>query len=117
MGTTAKGRIDLSIGGDSWAGFTFGSWGKARDWRLTTPNGQNLTAGELANLHAIALDLGYLQARNKELEGKMAGVTMALTQDESHLVRVALELLVRELPVRLGRRDASVRSNGLLRAV
>ncbi len=117
MANRPRGRIDLSIGGDSWAGFTFGSYGKAREWRISTPNGQALTAGDLLHVHANALDLGYLQVRNRELEAKQAGVTFALTPDESHLVRVALQVLARELPVQLGRRDARVKPEMLLRAV
>ncbi|MDP2787306.1 MAG: hypothetical protein Q8O79_04445 [Pseudomonadota bacterium] len=69
----------------------------------------------LANLRARLADLSYLQTRNREIESKLSGVAFALTPDESHLVRVALQLLVRELPVRLGRRDAGVRPERLLR--
>jgi hypothetical protein len=107
--------MSLSIGGDSWAGFTFGSFGRARDWRLHTPAGETLTADELVTLRARSIDLAYLQARNLELESKLAGAALALTPDEAQLVRVALQVLTRELPIRLGRRDATVRPEMLLR--
>jgi len=93
---------------------TFGSWGKAKEWRIYTPNGQHLVASDLLNTHANELDLGYLQVRNRILEEKQAGVALSLTPNESHLVRVALALLVREMPVQLGRRDANVLPEMLL---
>lgn len=115
MANRQRGRIDLSIGGESWAGFTFGSWGKAKEWRICTPNGLHLVPCDLLQVQANALDLDYLRVRNRLLEAKQAGVALSLTPDESQLVRVALELLTRELPVRLGRRDARVRPEMLLR--
>lgn len=86
--------------------------------RIETPNGQRLIAKDLLHVHANAnaLDLGYLQARNRLLEAKQAGgVALSLTPDESELVRVALQVLTRELPVRFGRRVANVRPEMLLR--
>lgn len=83
MENKKRGSIDLSIGGELWAGFTFWSWGKANDWRIFTPNGQSLFPADLMNVHANALDLGYLQVRNRELEAKQAGAAFSLSRDES----------------------------------
>lgn len=115
MQKTNKGRIDLSIGGESWHGFCFGSWGRAREWALMTPTGERLNADDLSDVRSRALDLDYLQVRNKLLEAKQAGVSFSLAPDEAQLVRVALQLLTRELPVQLGQRDAGVRPGKLLK--
>ncbi len=48
--------FDLSVGGPSWAGWFFGKWGRAREWRLHTPAGGNYTAGEVDGISANALD-------------------------------------------------------------
>jgi len=112
-----RGRISLAIGGESWEGFTFGSYGRARDWRITTPNGETIQADELSSLRARDHDLSYLQYRAADLAAKLAGASMAFSPDEAQLLRVALQLMLRELPVQLGRRDAGVRPGRLLRAV
>jgi hypothetical protein len=113
--TTKRGRIDLSAGGDSWAGFTFGSYGRAREWRIMTPAGETITAPELSNLRARDHDLTFLQSRSAELAAKLAGASMAFSPDEAQLLRVALQLMLRELPVQLCRRDARVTPAALVR--
>jgi hypothetical protein len=112
-----RGGIDLAIGGESWAGFKFQSYGKARDWRILTPAGDNIQAGELMALRGQLADLAFLQTFTKDQAAKLAGSTLAFTPDESHLVRVALQLILRELPVQLGRRDFQARPARLLRSV
>lgn len=112
----ARGRIDLAIGGDSWAGWRFGSWGKARDWRILAPDGTTLQAAELAALPQQVADLAYLQALAREQAAKLAGATLALSQDEAALLRVALAVLLRELPVQLGRREFRASPAMLVRA-
>jgi len=59
--------LDLSIGGPSWTGWAFCKWGKAREWRLHSPNGANYTAGELAELRPALLDADFLRMRLREL--------------------------------------------------
>lgn len=111
-----RGGIDMAMGGESWHGFKFQSYGKARDWRILTPTGDNIQAGDLATLRADLADLAYLKALARDQAAKLAGSSMSLTKDESHLVRVALQLLLREFPVQLGRRDYEARPARLLRA-
>lgn len=113
---TTRGRIDLSIGGPSWAGWRFGSWGKARDWRILGPDGSSFQAPELAALPGRLADLAYLDALAHDQAAKLAGAALALSADEAQLVRVALGVLLRELPVQLGRRDCRVRPAMLVRA-
>lgn len=114
---TNRGRIDLSIGGNSWAGWRFGSWGMARDWRILTPSGLSITAPEIESIPTRSADLAFLQSLSRDQAEKLSGSTLALTPDETALVRVAMQVLMRELPVQLGRRDAAVRPSGLLQAV
>lgn len=100
-----RGRIDLSPGGESWAGWYLGHYGRAREWRLHTPAGDAFTAGELADMRARALDLAYLQGEHRVLTAKLAGAAFHLEPDEVHVVRLALQAILRELPVQLGRRE------------
>lgn len=114
---TTRGRIDLSMGGPSWAGWRFGSWGKAKEWRILAPDGSTFQASQLAALPGQVADLGYLQTLAREQAAKLAGSSLAFTRDESALVRVALQLLLRELPVQIGRRDPGAVPGRLLQAV
>jgi len=60
--------FDLAAaGGASWVGWHFGPWGRARDWRLHAPDGASYTAGEIAQTRALAHEVCYLSARNREL--------------------------------------------------
>lgn len=113
---TRRGGLDLSIGGDSWAGWRFGSYGKARDWRILAPDGSTFQASELAALPHQVADLAYLQSLSREQAAKLAGATLALSQEEAALLRVALRVLLRELPDQVGRREGLARPAMLLRA-
>lgn len=113
---THRDRIELSIGGPSWAGWRFGSWGKARDWRILAPDGANFQAAELAALPGLRADVGYLQTLSRHQAAKLAGSALALTPEEAALLRVALAVLLRELPVQIGRQDAGVKPAMLVRA-
>lgn len=117
MTTIKRGACALSRGGESWAGFMFQSWGKARDWRLILPTGEALTADEIADVRRLQADLCYLHGEVSRLTAKASGVALAFTGDEAQLLRVALGVLLRELPVQLRRRDCRVTPGGLLRAV
>jgi len=81
--------------------------GRCREWRITTPNGETITAPELTDLRTRDHDLTYLQSRSSELAAKLAGSTMAFSPDEAHLLRAALQLMIRVLPVQIGRRGPS----------
>lgn len=60
--------INLDCGGESWTGWRFGKYGRAREWRLHAPNGCHYVASEVLALRAMAIDLDYLQQRVKLLE-------------------------------------------------
>lgn len=112
-----RGRIDLGMGGKSWTGFTFGSYGMAKEWQISTPNGETIQAVDLIRLYARDHDLYFLQAHAADLAAKLAGATMAFSPDEAQLIRVALQLMLREMPVHLGRRDARVKPSMLLKSI
>lgn len=112
-----RGGLDLSQGGPSWADFRFQSYGRAAEWRLITPNGEALTAAELLQVRAQSHSLAYLQGQVLDLTSRLAGSTASWSPDESHLIRVALQLLLREMPAQLGRRDAQASPSRLLQAV
>lgn len=117
-GRDSRRVISISgIAGPEWEGYELRSFGMARSLRLFTPSGVGLQAAELNGIREAREDLGYLQVKIRELEGKLEGSTASFSRDESHLLRVALEVLLRELPVQLGRRDNKVRSSMLLRGV
>lgn len=102
-------RVGLgAIGGPDWDGFSLVSFGRARSKRLETPDGYDLQAGELLGVRDDRHDLGFLRDRVAQLEAKLGGASLTLTPDESRLVRVALSLLVREMPGVLGARDCAV---------
>ena len=63
-----KCALNLSRGGESWSGWTFGPWGRAKEWRLHAPDGASYDACEIAELRARVLDLDYLQVRVRQLE-------------------------------------------------
>lgn len=110
-----RGGLDMAIGGDSWAGFRFASWGTARDWRILTPSGLSITAPEVEAIPSRSADLAFLQSLSRDQAAKLAGSAMALSPDEAQLVRVALRVLLRELPVQVGRRDGRVKPAMLVR--
>lgn len=110
------GRIDLeAAAGPDWAGFYLTPFGRAKSLRLETPDGYTLQARELINIDQDRLDLGYVKARLVDMEAKVGGATATFTRDESRLLRVALEILMREIPISLGTRDFNVRSDMLVR--
>lgn len=110
-----RGGISMAIGGESWAGFEFCSYGRARDWRILTPAGESLTAPEIASYRAITHDTAYLKQRVAELAAKIEGAAFHVTKEEAALIRVAMQVLLREMPVQLGTRDARVSPAGVLR--
>ena len=55
-----RGGVDMTMGGVSWAGYRFASWGNARDWRILTPAGAAITAAEVEAIPGNSADLAYL---------------------------------------------------------
>lgn len=109
MEPRTRRRIDLSIGGDTWTGWRFGPYGRARDWRLHAPDGAIYTAGDVGELHALQLDVGWLHTRVRTLEAQSSMTAWRLGTDDLHTLRAAADILGK-LP---GRRANSRKIIGL----
>lgn len=90
--------VDLSQGGESWKGWKFGQWGRAREWRLHAPDGALYTAGELHGLHALQLDVDFLRLQVRELTEQRDGAAVHLTLTEVAALLAAAAILARVLP-------------------
>lgn len=92
-----RGRrtIELHIGGPSWSGWRFGPWGRAREWRLCSPTGENFTAGDVADLRALQLDVNYLQTRNRELTAQLDHTACYFSGGDADTLRAAASILNR----------------------
>lgn len=95
----------MDIGGPDWDGWTFGSYGKSSSWRLNSPTGESFVAAEINEIRRNALDLDWLRTHMKEANAKLAGSSLHLTPEETQLIRITLQILLRELPVQHGRRN------------
>lgn len=91
-----KKAITLATGGPSWTGWTFGPWGRAREWFLLAPDGSRYSAGEICELAGLMLDVDWLRHRVRELEAQAVGVRM--TMEEAAALRAAAAILARALP-------------------
>lgn len=93
----SKRVLDLSHGGESWSGWTFGPWGRAKEWRLHAPDGASYDACEIAELRARALDLDYLQTRVRQLEQRerelLAQLERRFSASEIATLRAAAAIL------------------------
>lgn len=85
-------RIPLALCGYGWAGWRLGPYGKARAWRLYGPDGTGYTAGEIAELRALQLDVDWLRMRVQELEAVAAG---GLERGDVEDLRAAAAVLLR----------------------
>ena len=89
--------VDLSRGGESWSGWTFGPWGRAKEWRLHAPDGASYDVCEIAELRARALDLDYLQVRVRQLEQRerelLAKLERRFSASEIATLRAAAAIL------------------------
>lgn len=90
--------VDLSIGGPAWDGWTFGPWGKARDWRLHAPDGNSFDACEIAELRRALLDVDYLQVQVKILREKLEPGTVTFTASEAATLHAAAAIIARAMP-------------------
>ena len=90
--------IPLDVGGDSWTGWRFGCWGKAKEWRLTSPAGETFTAGELKQLRGLIVDVDYLRGRVHELQGKVEAHACHFSPDDVTILHATIALLGRALP-------------------
>lgn len=87
--------LDLSIGGQSWDGWHFGPWGRAREWRLHAPDGAHYTAGEVGTVRAQALDIDYLQRRVRELADIAAPDALHFGPLDARALIAVAELILR----------------------
>lgn len=103
--------FDFSRGGQSWSGWTFGPYGKAREWRLFAPTGEMFTASEILGMRANALDVDYLQCKARRLESEKTELERKLAQrftpEEFETLREAMAIIAsrvdREpLPIKTG---------------
>ena len=87
--------FDLSIGGETWAGWFFGKWSNAREWRLHAPAGATYTAGEIAELRPALLDLDFLSVRVRELTDYAAGDAMHFGPRDAGALIACAEMILR----------------------
>ena len=90
-------KIALDIGGDTWVGWHFGPWGRAREWRLCSPTGETFTAGDVADLRALMLDVNYLKTQNRELTAQLDHTACYFSGDDADTLRAAASILNRTL--------------------
>lgn len=80
--------IDLSVGG--WDGWYFGSYGRAKAWRLLAPDGQHFQPGEVLSIRELILDKDYLSMRVNQLK---AIARPALSADDYRSLSCAVATL------------------------
>lgn len=68
MNNKNRAPVRLAIGGESWNGWTFGPYGRAREWRINAPGGCSYTVNELEDLRGLYLNIDYLQVRIRKIE-------------------------------------------------
>lgn len=49
-------------------GWKLGPWGRAREARLTAPDGTNFTPGDILECHTLPANVDFLRLRVRELE-------------------------------------------------
>lgn len=87
--------VDLSIGGQSWAGWHFGPWGRAKEWRLRAPNEQTYLAGELLEFPQLLMDLNALQVQLRTLEALASPDAMHFGPADAALLIAAKDVIER----------------------
>ncbi len=90
-----KRPVSLDCGGDSWHGWSFSPYGRARDFRLISPGGTTYTASELEALPGALADVDYLRHRTRELEAERDGTAEHFTTEELGTLRTAAGILAR----------------------
>lgn len=87
--------MPLDCGGDSWQGWIFGRYGRAREWRLIAPDGLTFTADELTSLPGLMADADYFRVRVRELESERDSQAVHFTAAEMQTIRSAAAILDR----------------------
>jgi len=84
--------IDLSVGGESWSGWLFGPYGRSKEWRLLSPEGDSIQRSELSSMRFVALDNDHLKRTLDRLSFIMKP---ALAPDELQAIHAAILTLSR----------------------
>ncbi len=87
--------VDLSGGGDSWNGWIFGPYGRAREFRLISPDGAAYTPGDLWDMRGHALNVDALRGQVRELEALTDATAYHFTAAELRAIEAAAEILGR----------------------
>lgn len=82
----------MERGGESWRGWHFGPYGRAKDWRLLSPDGGNFAPEEILDFRRMLLDLDYYQVRCKHLEQQTP--PQILTRHQRAIIMAALQILM-----------------------
>lgn len=88
--------IDLSQAG--WPGWTFGPYGRAREWRLFGPDGTNYTAEEIRSARGLLLDVDYLRSRVRGLQEKIDAHACHFSASDLEVLQAAMVVLAERLP-------------------
>lgn len=88
--------VDLSIGGSTWAGWHFGKFGRAREWRLHAPNGCDYQASEILNLRALLLDANFYRQRVIALQDYATDDALHFGPMDAALLLQAAEMIARK---------------------
>lgn len=90
--------IDLRAGGATWEGWYFGPFGRARDWRLHAPTGEDFQAAEIAELRRHVHEIDYLRQRVTELQRQIDAAACYFSLEQLQAIRAAMQILNAALP-------------------
>lgn len=93
-----RAPIDLTAAGPDWEDWSLAPYGRATSYRLTTPTGESLTAGEIAVARENDIDRSYLLSQSRMLDAQLEDVRRELTPAEVAAVRLVIDLLAKRLP-------------------
>lgn len=90
--------MKLDCGGESWKGWRFNSWGRARDWYLFDPQGTRYSAGEIVEGVIAIRDVDILTRHVRELQEKAKPDAVSFSDDDIKSLHIAVAILLRALP-------------------
>ena len=100
----------LGHGGESWNGWRFGPYGRAREWRLIAPDGETFTAGDIQSLRGFMLDVDFLRGRVQALQGQVEAHACHFNEADLLALHAAIAVLGRVLPNERRRRRPQPRA-------
>jgi hypothetical protein len=107
--------IDLSAGGEDWEGWYLGPWGRAKVWRLHAPDGASYHTCEIEEVRKLALEVGYLQTRIKELESLLTPGHVHFHPSAAATLRAAAAAIIDAMPRQPARQLAQIVDAGISR--